>query len=230
MVEQVSFEPFAGRSASARPGGRLRGSRSPAADRGREDAVQRVEGGDRAQPPADWSDATPEELAAGFAAGVDACLDECFRRWSPLVYTYAYRLLASHGEAEDVTQQVFVGAWRSRSTYRAEAGSLPAWLLGHARHRVADRQRGRARDSRLLRAVTEDADPTGGRPAADTVLDRLLLTEQLGSLPEPRGTVLRLAFFEDCTYAQIAARLGLPLGTVKSHARRGLLELRERLR
>ena len=72
----------------------------------------------------DWSGASAEEVAAGFAAGMEACLDECFRRWSPLVYTFAYRLLTSHGEAEDVTQQVFVGAWRSRGSYRPEADSL----------------------------------------------------------------------------------------------------------
>lgn len=180
--------------------------------------------------PTDWSTAPAEDVAAGFAAGLDPCLDESFRRWSPLVYAVAQRVLRSHTDAEDVTQQVFVGAWRSRRGYRPEAGSLPAWLLGHTRHRVADRQRGRAREARLIRAAAEAGDPPGARPGVDVVVDQVLLTEQLASLPEPRGTVLRMAFYDDCTYAQVAERLGLPLGTVKSHARRGLLQLREQLR
>jgi RNA polymerase sigma factor (sigma-70 family) len=226
MVGQVSLGPFVERGAAARRDGAVRSAASGVLGHGGTNADTGPVDAGRV----DWSGAAAEEVAAGFAAGVEACLDECFRRWSPLVYTCAYRLLASHGEAEDVTQQVFVGAWRSRGSYRPEAGSLPGWLLGHARHRVADRQRGRARDYRILQAVTETTDPGDGRPTVDAVIDRLLLSEQLASLPEPRGTVLRLAFFEDCTHAQIAERLDLPLGTVKSHARRGLLELRERLR
>lgn len=226
MVEQVSFGPFAERRAAAlREGASRSGQAGAPGLEGRTSEADVVPIG-----VPDWPSASVDELGAGFAAGVDACLDECFRRWSPLVYTFAYRLLRSHGEAEDVTQQVFVGAWRSRSGYRSEAGTLPGWLLGHARHRVADRQRGRARDTRIVEAVAELAEPAVAQPASDTVIDRLLLSEQLASLPDPRGTVLRLAFFEDCTHAQIAQRLGLPLGTVKSHARRGLLELRERLR
>src|SRR4051794_1245036 len=226
MAEQVSLSPSFERGAAARREGAVRPSWSGAL--GREGEISDAGVVDVGL--MDWSGASPEEVAAGFAAGVEACLDECFRRWSKLVYTFAYRLLASHGEAEDVTQQVFVGAWRSRGSYRPESGSLAGWLLGHARHRVADRQRGRARDSRILQAVTETADLGDARLTADAVIDRLLLSDQLASLPEPRGTVLRLAFFEDCTHAQIAERLDLPLGTVKSHARRGLLELRERLR
>lgn len=226
MVEQVSLGPSVERGPSARRHGAVRSAAGGVfGNEGRSSDRDRVDAG-----LVDWSSASAGEVADGFAAGMEACLDECFRRWSPLVYTFAYRLLASHGEAEDVTQQVFVGAWRSRGSYRPEAGSLAGWLLGHARHRVADRQRGRARDSRILQAVAEATGPTDAGPTADAVVDRLLLSEQLASLPEPRGTVLRLAFYEDCTHAQIAERLDLPLGTVKSHARRGLLELRERLR
>jgi RNA polymerase sigma factor (sigma-70 family) len=226
MVEQVSFGHFAERRAAALREGALRSGQVDVP--GLEGSTSEADVVQAAVP--DWASASVEELGAGFAGGVDACLDECFRRWSPLVYTFAYRLLRSHGEAEDVTQQVFVGAWRSRSGYRCEAGSLPGWLLGHARHRVAVRPRARARDTRIVEAVAEVSEPSRAQPTPDTVIERLLLSQQLASLPDPRGTVLRLAFFEDCTYAQIAERLNLPLGTVKSHARRGLLELRERLR
>ena len=59
----------------------------------------------------DWRNASDADLAAGFADGNDPCLEESFRRWGSLIYTIAYRALSSASEAEDVTQQVFVGAW-----------------------------------------------------------------------------------------------------------------------
>ena len=106
----------------------------------------------------DYRDLTDEELAAGFGAGDEQCLEAVFRRWSPLIYTVALRTLGSPSEAEDVTQQVFVAAWRGRMQYRATSGRLPAWLLGICKHRIVDRQRARGRDLRLVGAVTSEAE------------------------------------------------------------------------
>lgn len=178
----------------------------------------------------DWATATPEEIGQAFVGGEDGCLTEVYRRWGSLVYTLSLRLLGQAAEAEDVTQQVFVGAWRGRATYRPELGSLPAWLLGHTRHRVIDRQRGRAREAKIVRASLEQLDPAASASSAESIVDRLLLQHEIGLLPDPRGIILRLAFYDGHTYGQIAERLGLPLGTVKSHARRGLIELRRRMR
>lgn len=171
---------------------------------------------------------TPGELAGRLRAGDQAALGEAFRRWSPLVFTIALRGVRDRTDAEDVTQQVFVGAWRSRGTLQVSEAALPGWLVGITRHRVADRLAARARsvrDQEALRALrpAEVADPQ------DRVVARLVLADEIDRIEDPRRTILRLAFYEDRTHQQIASALGLPLGTVKSHVRRGLLHLRGRL-
>ena len=73
----------------------------------------------------DWRVATEAELRVGFAQGDEACLQEAFRRSAPLIYTIAYRALGSSTEGEEITQEVFVSAWRGRGNYQAEKGSCP---------------------------------------------------------------------------------------------------------
>ena len=175
------------------------------------------------------SEATDEDLATGLVAGDERCLEEAYRRWSPVIYSVAVRALGSAAEAEDVTQQVFVGGWRSRSGFRPEYGSLPGWLLGIAKHRILDRQRARARELRLVGAVEQQAGVEGGSEPLEGLIDELVLLHELRKLPPPRGTILQMAFWDGQSYPQIADRLDLPLGTVKSHARRALLQLRFRL-
>ena len=106
----------------------------------------------------DWRAATEAELSMGFARGDEACLQEVFGRLSPLIYTIAYRALDNSSDGEEITQEVFVSAWRARDNYQAEKGSLSGWLIGITRHRIADRQRARGRDLRLVQAVTNTTD------------------------------------------------------------------------
>ncbi|MEU8590145.1 sigma-70 family RNA polymerase sigma factor [Streptomyces sp. NPDC048664] len=170
---------------------------------------------------------TDEEVALGLRAGDEACLTEAYRRWSSLVHTLAWRALGDAREAEDVTQQVFLGVWRGRGGYRPDRGTLPGWIVGIARRKSADALSARTRRGELVDCVAsalEAAEPPGTRPEA--VLDRVVVRRELTRLPAPQRRVLCLAFYEDLTQTQIAARTGWPLGTVKSHARRGLLRLR----
>ncbi|MEV6283512.1 sigma-70 family RNA polymerase sigma factor [Kribbella sp. NPDC051770] len=172
----------------------------------------------------------PAEIAKGFADGREDSLADAYRRWSGLVFTLCLRALGDRADAEDVTQQVFVSAWRGRGSFDPGAGELGAWLAGVARHRIADRLAERYRAQRN-QVAAESLVEREAEPGHDQVLvDRVVIADELDRIDEPRRTILRLAFYEDRTYAQIADRLGLPLGTVKSHVRRGLLQLRDRLK
>jgi len=171
-----------------------------------------------------------DDLAVRLRDGSRDALAEAYREWSALVHTLALRSLGNHHDAEDVTQQVFVAAWRSRHTLRPERGSVAGWLVGITRHTVADQHAKRARQARDAAAVAAHAGPEAtAAPPDDQLAARLVLHDELGRLGEPRSTVVRMAFLEDLTHEQIAERLDLPLGTVKSHVRRGLTRLRTRL-
>lgn len=174
---------------------------------------------------------TDEELARGLVAGDDACVATVYRRWSGLVHTLAWRTLGDAKEAEDVTQQVFLGVWRGRAGYRPERGTVAGWIVGITRRTIADALSARTRRGQLAAAAgaaLPQEESAAGRPEA--ALERVFVRCELARLPAPQQRVLRLAYYEDLTQTQIAERTGWPLGTVKSHARRGLHQLRRNLR
>lgn len=177
------------------------------------------------RPPPEWDD---DALTRAFEAGDEQALAEAYRRWSAYVHTLALRTLGSAADAEDVTQQVFVSAWRGRAGYRADRGALRGWITGITRHAVADALARRSRDARDLHAVARLA-TTDELPDVARIADRVTVVDELDRLGEPQRTILALAFYGDLTHDQIAHRLELPLGTVKSHIRRSLLRLRDRL-
>lgn len=171
------------------------------------------------------------DLLLRLRGGDQSALAEMYRAHAALVHTIALRMLSDHHEAEEVTQRVFVGAWNSRHTADPSRGSATAWLVGITRNTVADRLAQRARALRNLRAVGAAGASDERVPAVDTsVIDRVLIARALAALGEPRASVVRLSFAEDLTHEQIATSLKLPLGTVKSHLRRGLIQLRDSIK
>ncbi|MFR0354542.1 RNA polymerase sigma factor [Streptomyces sediminimaris] len=172
------------------------------------------------------------EVVDGFLAGDEACLEAAHRRWGPLVHALARRSLGDAREAEDVTQVVFLAAWRGRAGFAPDRGTLSGWLVGITRRKIADALSARTRRSELVAAagarmmlqVTDDA------AGVEASIDRVLLADELSRLPAPQRQVLNLAFYDDLTQTQIAELTGWPLGTVKSHARRGLRRLAGRLK
>ena len=177
-------------------------------------------------PPGSWSDADVGRL---FAGGDERALAVAYERWAGLVHGLACRSLGAGPDAEDVTQQVFVSAWSGRAGFRPDAGPLAAWLVGITRHRIADAQARRARDARARQAALAVHEASPVATVDSTAEDRVVLMEELSRLGQPQRGIIELAFFHDLTHDQIAARTGLPLGTVKSHIRRTLVRLRNRL-
>lgn len=168
-------------------------------------------------------DRDERRIGEGLLAGDQQALADAFHRWGVMIHALCAEA-AGRDAADDLTQQVFVEAWRSRDRFDPTRGVVPAWLVGIARNVIARW----ARDRREL--PVEDPEHLGSgrtQPASDQVVaDRLLVAQALAELSPPQRETLELAFFDGLTQAEVAERLSLPLGTVKSHHRRGIARLR----
>ncbi|WP_210481144.1 RNA polymerase sigma factor [Naasia sp. SYSU D00948] len=174
-------------------------------------------------------EADERALEDAFRAGEDAALAAVYARWSSLVYTLAVRSLGDVGDAEDVTQKTFVSAWTGRSSFDPRRARLSAWLVGIAKNKIADTHEARAKVRRLQEQLAAFGRQDEAQEEPVDLADTLLLADEISRLEPDAQKVMRLAFFDDLTHAEIATRLGLPLGTVKSHIRRSLQRLRTRL-
>jgi RNA polymerase sigma-70 factor (ECF subfamily) len=174
------------------------------------------------EPPGD------DGFAELFRAGDERALRLAYERHGPAVFHLAARGLASTTDAEDVTQATFVAAWLGREGFDPARGSLLGWLLGIARRKIVDQIRATARADRITDSVRRLAPAAEVEAPPDRVVDRLVVADEMAQLPGEQRRVLELAFYDDLTHPQIAAVTGLPLGTVKSHLRRGMARLRSR--
>lgn len=168
-------------------------------------------------------------LNARFTAGDERALEEVYRRWSPVVYTLALRSLGDRSDAEDVTQRTFVSAWTSRTAYDPRKARLSTWLIVIAKRRIADTHESRAKVRAIQAEIQRHTRPEDLMREPPDLAETLLLANELQQLEPDARAVMRLAFFDDLTHQQIAHRLGMPLGTVKSHIRRSLTRMRNRL-
>lgn len=153
-----------------------------------------------------------------------------YERHGSLVYTYCRRRLGPE-RAKDATQEVFTSAWNARGRFDADRGNMAAWLMGIAKNRVIDQIRSEQRHADRRADIGEGV----GGPHASTdadderIADRMLVADGLAQLPPRAQSVIRLGYFEGLTHHEIAARTGLPVGTVKSDIRRGLTSIRSHL-
>jgi RNA polymerase sigma-70 factor (ECF subfamily) len=146
-----------------------------------------------------------------------------------LVHTFALRILQERGEAEEVVQDVFLQVWRQAETYSTDRGSPEAWLVMMTRSRGIDKLRSRRRRDEMVRpAENPDRLPelVVLESASGPAEARATLGGALADLPAAQRSVLELAYFDGLTQSEIAARLGEPLGTVKTRMRSGLERLR----
>jgi RNA polymerase sigma factor (sigma-70 family) len=170
-------------------------------------------------------------LAQRFRAGDLDALASVYRQSSSLVFTIALRALASQPDAEEVTQRVYLQAWRARAAYDPSRRPLRAWLVGIARDAVADAIGERSRQVRLEQRLDEIGRVEEGSDdgIAERIADAVIVADGLSRLDEPRRQVVEMSFFEGLTHTQISEALGIPLGSVKSHLQRGLVQLRRQL-
>ena len=194
--------------------------------------------------------ATDAELMVGVASGDQQAFAELYDRHVHAVYGTVMRYLRDPGAAEDVAQETFLAMWTQPDSYVAEAGSLVGWLLAIARHRAIDRLRAASRHPVIV-GLAPNSQAGGesdgerlmslGRPVGSAVtVDQppdvaerrwvqAVLRTAIDAMPAPERQAVELAYDDGLTQSEIAQRLGLPLGTVKTRTRRGLMRLRSML-
>jgi RNA polymerase sigma factor (sigma-70 family) len=168
---------------------------------------------------------TPDtsDLDTEFSDGPHDALQRAYERHGSLIYTFCRRSVGPD-QAKDVTQEVFITAWRMRHRFDPQRGSLAGWLIGIAKNKVREALR-----RRQLHLINDDHAPSVGLISPDDVdqlADRMMLAEALDQLPQRAQLLITMAFQEELTHLEIAERTSLPLGTVKSDIRRGLARLR----
>jgi RNA polymerase sigma-70 factor (ECF subfamily) len=177
-----------------------------------------------------WTD--DQAAVSRMAAGDHDAVAELYDRHGRLLYTMALRITRDGGDAEDVVQDVFAQAWRQAGRFDAARGNVVAWLVTLTRTRAIDvLRRRRARpprhDSDEIPEAIDDA------PRQDDVIELSSRADSvrkaLESLPFLQRMAVELAFYEGLTHSEIAARLEIPLGTIKTRVRQGLLKLRDQL-
>jgi RNA polymerase sigma-70 factor (ECF subfamily) len=166
---------------------------------------------------------------ARVAAGDRAALELVYRDTSAKLFGVILRILNDRGEAEDVLQEVYITVWRKASVFDPARASPITWLVAIARNRAIDRLRSGtgARRAAPIEEAGEVSDPA---PAASELVESAQESRRLaGCLDEleaRQSAAIRAAFMDGLTYEELAARSGVPLGTMKSTIRRGLLKLR----
>jgi RNA polymerase sigma-70 factor (ECF subfamily) len=178
------------------------------------------------------ADATRSQLAAALvrvAAGDRAALRIIYQDTSAKLFGVCLRILKDRNEAEDVLQDVYVTVWRKAAAFDPGRASPITWLVAIARNRAIDRLRASAVSRRIepIEAADAVSDPA---PAAvervEQAQQQQRLARCLEELEARHASAIRAAFLDGATYEELAARMSVPLGTMKSWIRRGLLKLR----
>lgn len=169
---------------------------------------------------------TLQRVAAGDQSAVRVFVD----RYSAAIWSLTRKYCANTAEAEDAVQDIFVELWEKADRFDPHKASEYTFVTMIARRRLIDRLRRKGRSLQTV-PLGESTEPT--QTQADPVEhdDTVRLAQQaLKKLPESQQQVIRHSIYDGLTHSQISEKLGLPLGTVKTHARRGLMKLRDAIR
>lgn len=176
------------------------------------------------------------QLLAAIAGGDRAALRELYQRYGRPLFALAQRFVGDAGAAEEIVQDTLVKIWRQAGRYDGLKSRPFTWAVTILRRTAIDHQRRRGHPPVITALEPEQAaddtalDSATGRQAAETHENAERLQAALAKLPPPQRTAVELALFSTLTHAEIAARLGHPLGSIKTWIRRGLLDLRATLK
>nr|WP_246205539.1 ECF RNA polymerase sigma factor SigK [Agromyces salentinus] len=173
-----------------------------------------------------------EDLLLATAAGDRDAFSLLYDATAARVFGLVRRLLVDAAQAEEVTQDVFLEAWQTAARFDPERGAAIPWLLTLAHRRAVDRvrasQSSRDRDLKVgIRDLDVPVDDVA--EAAEIAIEHERVAEALTSLPAAQRECISLAYYGGCTQSEIATRLDVPLGTVKTRLRDGMIRLRDLL-
>lgn len=177
-----------------------------------------------------------EALVESMAGGNEAALSEIYDRFSSALYSIALRIVGSEADAAEVTLDAFTQAWKDAGSFERGRSTVATWLCMLVRSRAIDLLRRRQSRQRTLdraqQASAADAPAIGATPvdashAAEVLEKRRHIDEALSGLAREQRQAIELAYFEGLTQSQIAERLGVPLGTIKTRIRTGMRKLRD---
>jgi RNA polymerase sigma-70 factor, ECF subfamily len=179
------------------------------------------------------ADASDAELVHSLRSGQPQALRILYDRYSGLVYTVALKILQRSGEAEDLTQEVFLNFWQQEK-FDPDRAALSTYLGVVTRSRALNKLESRSSRQRSLERLQHNQFSDEG--TAPTPLEQASLAEQetivrqaLTQLADSQRQILEMNFYQGISQAEIARQLEMPLGTVKTNARKGLIKLRELL-
>lgn len=183
---------------------------------------------------------SPEELSdeallSAIAGGAVWAMDSLYQRYSRILYSLAYRMVADHQIAEDLLQDSFLSVWKRSTSYSPQAGAARSWLISIVHHRAIDHLRRVRRRSVMQEAPLEEIDfdeRTAVADAWDEVWHSVQSSQvraALMKIPTEQRMVIELAYFQGWTHTEIAEGTQTPLGTVKARMRLGLNHLKRAL-
>ncbi|TDW29555.1 RNA polymerase ECF family sigma subunit [Cryobacterium psychrophilum] len=173
-----------------------------------------------------------EELLARAALGDELAFGELYDQIAPRVLGLVKRLLVDHAQSEEVTQEIFLEIWQTATRYEATRGGASTWIMTMAHRRAVDRirssQAGRDRDSKIgIRDMAVAYDHVA--ESVEVRIEHERVEKAMSRLTQLQRQAVSLAYYGGYTHSEVAGMLKIPLGTVKTRLRDGLIRLREEL-
>ncbi len=179
------------------------------------------------------NDLPDEVLLNAIAGGAVWAMEPLYHRYSRILYSLAYRMVADHQVAEDLLQEAFLAVWRRATSYSPQSGAVRSWIVSILHHRTIDYLRSVRRRSVLLKETRWEEIETDEHAAFPDVWDEAWRSVQssqvraaLMQLPAEQRLVIEMAYFQGWTHSEIAEGCQIPLGTVKARMRLGLHRLK----